>query len=454
MSAKLNNSWRPRFLKILPGMALLMVAALLLVWGWVQATLHPTPGPSPVTPNSFYSSTSIDSPNITNDGQAATVVVDLRDKQNHPIAGERVRLVPSAAFMTSASGRTDRLGMVLLRTTVRSGARHMAPSAGPLRLTVVDETHHIPIPHALTLTVYNRVAVLLQGVGTSLHCRDRACLEPMFMPLVSGVLKPLGYRTAIAAPAILEYSYQGGAMINDGGAWTWKPRSYDACDTLQSVSHSAQVLRDMLVAYRARYPYSTFELVGHSLGGLVAMQAIGYHFLWQQIGPLGVDKLVTIDSPVNGITDVHALSWLVDGLAGIWHLHDCPAQGFGLDLVGELSGLGDQAPARQHAWAAVAKAHGAAILTVTNRDDLLVPEAYALLDADSPASVVDRIRLSVAPLQSLGHSSLLYPVQAGGVANLSWPGFAATLRMYLRQPCLVFSPRDAKCPYPSINRGF
>ena len=228
----------------------------------------------------------------------------------------------------------------------------------------------------------------------------------------------------------------------------------NTCDTAQPVSRSAQILREMLLAYRARYPYTSFELLGHSLGGLVAMQAIGYDSFWRRIGPGAVDKLVTIDSPINGITEVHALSWLVDAFAGVWHLHACSGQDFGTDLVGELSGLGDHTPSRQHAWVGTALSRGAAVLTITNRGDLPVPESYAVMDEDHSVSVADRIRFTLPPLRSLGHSSLLYPAALGFVANPDWRDFTATLRDYLHAPCLAFAPRGTRCPYPSINRGF
>lgn len=76
---------------------------------------------------------------------------------------------------------------------------------------------------------------------------------------------------------------------------------------------SARSLRALLLGYRARFPYTTFELIGHSLGGLVAFQAAGYPAFLGRLGLAGIDKLV---GPVNGITGFWARTWLVDALAG------------------------------------------------------------------------------------------------------------------------------------------
>ena len=395
----------------------------------------------------------VDTALITNDGQSVRISVTLRDLAWRPLVGEPVALLPSRRFMVGATGRTGRDGRVTLVSVVAAGARHQQGSAGPVLLPVRDLRAGVVLPDVPQLIVYNRVAVLVQGLGTNLHCRDTACLPGMFGPLVAAVLRPLGYGAG-GTPTILSYSYRGGQMALLDGNWRWRPREYDRCDTIQRVEGSAGSLRTMLLGYRARYPYTTFELIGHSLGGLVAFQAAGYRAFLGKIGPAGIDKLVTIDSPVNGITGFRARTWLVDALAGQWQLRGCSGQRWGLPLLAELRGIGGRAPIRQHQWAAALRAARTAVLTVTNSADIPVPESYAIVDDGQRRSVVDRLRFTNSSGADLGHSGLLYPSAGHGHRNPAWPAFTGRIRAYLAQPCLAFAPIGSACRYPSMDGDF
>jgi hypothetical protein len=185
---------------------------------------------------------------------------------------------------------------------------------------------------------------------------------------------------------------------------------------------------------------------------VVALQTIGDPAFWQQLGSAAVDKLVTIDSPINGLAKTDALAWLVDAFAHVWDLHTCSGQDFGIDLVEAISGLADRAPARQNGWVAVAASDGARVLTAANRYDVPVPDSAALLDEPSPVSAADRIRYSLPPFHGLGHSALLYPALLGPLDNPDWSDFTSTLRGYFAQSCLAFASQHAGCPYPSIDR--
>jgi pimeloyl-ACP methyl ester carboxylesterase len=320
-----------------------------------------------------------------------------------------------------------------------------------VRLTVLAGSAGTVLPRPGPLLVYNRVAVLLQGLGTSMTCGERSCLPGMFWPLAAAVLRPLGYSSTGRVPSIVEYSYQGGTMERDDGAWIWKPRPYDACDTVQSIAHGVQMLQDMLVSFRDRYPFTTFDVIGHSLGGLVAFEAVGDPGFWQRAGPLAVEKLVTLDSPIDGIDHVHALAWTVDAFAGIWHLYSCSGQDFGAGMVAAISDLSDRAPDLQNGWAAVSTANHAAVLAIANRFDLAVPASSALPDEHSPTGTIDRVRLSLPPTHSLGHSDVLYPTLLADIRNPDWNWLTALLRGYLRQPCLAFAAQAGSCSYPSID---
>ena len=436
-------------------LTLILVAAAGVLWTIVYATTRPSHVVVTLrVPDLRRSTAVLDRTRMTNDGQVVSILVTLRDRHDRPVCGDLVQLRASAAYMTTASGRTNEHGTVRLRTAVQRGMQHEADSSGLVRLILVDATSGSTLPQPQLLSVYNRVAVLLQGLGTSLSCPYRNCVPGLFQPLVASVLSPLGYRADNPRSTILVYSYRGGSMVRDGGDWFWRPQSYGRCDTAQAISQSSQALRDMLLAFRARYPYTSFELFGHSLGGLVAMQTIGDPAFWQQTGPGAVDKLVTVDSPINGLAKTDALSWMVDAFANVWDLRTCSGQRFGLDLAEGISNLADRAPERQHGWAVTARAGGASILNIANRYDVPVPDSSALLDGTSPVSIVDRIRYSLSPVRDLGHSALLYPRLPGNVDNPDWNDFTSTVRDYYQQSCLSFVARDAVCRYPSIDRGF
>jgi hypothetical protein len=429
------------------GCGFLLVAAGLLAWS--GSTLLPRSSAPPVI-DAARSMVSLATPRITNDGQPAPLTVTLRDARGRPLRDLAVRVVPSVNYLTAHAGRTDAEGRFTASLSVRRNAMHQQTSSGVIVVRVFAGAGQQLLRQTPQLAVYNRVAVLLQGLGTAARCPANACLPSMYAPLTESVLQPLGYSAAGSAPTILQYSYRGGTMAA-GPRWRWQPAAYEPCDTVQPVSRSAGMLRGMLLAYRARYPYTTFELVGHSLGGLVALQALGDERFLAQLGSWGIDKLITIDAPLNGITEFDAQTWVVDLFAGLTHLLGCSSQHFGVDMLSELSDLGDHAPTRQHLWAATARAAGVAVLDMTNRQDILVPAAYAAIDAGLPTSVVDRFLVDDDTAQTLGHGDLLYPNWGGAQTNPLWGRFAALLRAYLAQPCLAFASPARHCRYPSIN---
>jgi pimeloyl-ACP methyl ester carboxylesterase len=104
-------------------------------------------------------------------------------------------------------------------------------------------------------------------------------------------------------------------MVDRQGAWRWRHNIYHQDDPLNTpLIDSADHLHQLLTDYHAKYPNTTFTLVGHSLGGVVAIEA-----LIQDFGSLTelVSTIVTIDSPVNGIPD----GGLREAFATIGRLH-------------------------------------------------------------------------------------------------------------------------------------
>jgi len=134
------------------------------------------------------------------------------------------------------------------------------------------------------------VVVLLAGYGSNL-----TGAEIVFGPL----------RRALAnrAPDVtfVQYSYTGTTF--SGCAST--PSFYRASDTAQDIEVSKRVLRETLDALKGACDVDRIVVVGHSLGGLVALQALG-----EQAVP-GVTDVVTVDSPLGGVP-VALLSTCID----------------------------------------------------------------------------------------------------------------------------------------------
>jgi pimeloyl-ACP methyl ester carboxylesterase len=98
------------------------------------------------------------------------------------------------------------------------------------------------------------------------------------------------------------YSSVGGHMNVEHGVWM--PNDFDACTvdnlTLQS---DIQGIDHLLDLSRRLSPPATFPLVGHSLGGLVALQG-AYDYPLALHHPSVIDEVIdtvrTIDAPLTG----------------------------------------------------------------------------------------------------------------------------------------------------------
>lgn len=100
-----------------------------------------------------------------------------------------------------------------------------------------------------------------------------------------------------------------------------QPKTYTVGDTHQSVSRSVDALEVQLRAVRKRDPKAIFDLVGHSLGGVVAAswavtngREYGYN---PGVGLLrDVNSIVTFDSPLRGISSRYVNSVVTRLLGG------------------------------------------------------------------------------------------------------------------------------------------
>ncbi|HLZ29992.1 MAG TPA: alpha/beta hydrolase [Chloroflexota bacterium] len=153
--------------------------------------------------------------------------------------------------------------------TASAAAAYARASGGP----VTCPRPAIPGPRPLAV-------VFLAGYGS-----DLASAELVFEPL----------QAALTARnpnvAFVPYSYTGTGFTGCDAS----PSPYRPSDTAQDIELSKRILHDTLIALKQTCDVDRIAVVGHSLGGLIALQALG-----DQAVP-GVTDLVTVDSPLGGV---------------------------------------------------------------------------------------------------------------------------------------------------------
>lgn len=416
-----------------------------------------TPTPAPAVPLALRALIAPAAIRMDNGGEQLAVRLSLLDAAGHPVAGRRVALTSSASFIDPGPAAiTGPTGTAEFSIAVRAAFRHSAVAEGPVTIGAIDLGDGVTLGATARIAIYNRVAVLLAGAGSGLSCTIADCHDRIFASVSADVLAPLGlnlngdgtHRT------VLEYSYRGGAMVDARGGAQWLIARYTPCDTIQDPSPSVRALRAMLQRYRAAYPYTTFELIGHSLGGLMALDGLagdGGASL-RALAPATVDAVVTVDAPVNGLVS-NAPTTLLSVIGGAAYLRGCPGQWFGAALLAHLFDLGRHAPQRQERWVRTLRDLGVRVLTMTNRDDQVVPEPLAIIDDGRARHVSDRARYAVGHAPWDGHGTLLSRT-VGGRPNPAWADEVRMLRAYLGGLCTATTPVRADCPYPSIDTGF
>jgi pimeloyl-ACP methyl ester carboxylesterase len=99
-----------------------------------------------------------------------------------------------------------------------------------------------------------------------------------------------------------------------------QPKTYTVNDTHQSVARSVDALEGQLRAVRKVDAKATFDLVGHSLGGVVAASwavSNGRQYGYNGSGLLhNVNSIVTFDSPLRGISSRYLNSFVTRLLGG------------------------------------------------------------------------------------------------------------------------------------------
>ena len=200
----------------------------------------------------------------------------------------RARIRPSHTFFTQRTTlNIQYLALALIFSTigVLSSCNPAPPNTGP-----------------------QNVIVFINGMNTSI---DSNCNESSFSQLIhSYIMKEIGVANPYAqgcnaqsqsylnsTSSMIYFSYQGGSMDSHG---VWIPKPYGPCDANNhSITDDVNNFSTMLTTYQKVFPKATFTIIGHSLGGLVALQGAYNYAIVQH--HTSINKVITVDSPLEGI---------------------------------------------------------------------------------------------------------------------------------------------------------
>jgi pimeloyl-ACP methyl ester carboxylesterase len=147
-----------------------------------------------------------------------------------------------------------------------------------LRFLLVAALSITILPFSASAETAPKTVLFVGGYGSSL-----ATVSDAFAPL----------RAAFTASApdtqFAQYSYTG------WNAQTCAPRAYQSADTGQDFETSKRLLLETIYLLHTRCGAERIVVVGHSLGGLIAFQALADNPMSE------VSEVVTIDSPLGGV---------------------------------------------------------------------------------------------------------------------------------------------------------
>jgi hypothetical protein len=225
-----------------------------------------------------------------------------------------------------------------------------------------------------------RVLVLLRGINTAAaSCADQAGQ----WAFITDGLKDLYSR-------IVYFSYSAS-----------DPDAYTELDTHQSLwTHHRPLLYNLLASCYAQ-GWQSFDLVGHSLGGVIASEYILAHGL---AGPQAgwVQHVITLDSPVNGSSRIAANNFAFESQFTTLGVKSA------LDLADLYLDRDHYEKVRQRTLADLQTA-GIAYWNLTSVDDWVVPVEDAILAATHHRMYhLGRQPTSPEPSINRGHAQVFY----------------------------------------------
>jgi YVTN family beta-propeller protein len=289
----------------------------------------------------------------TNFGGNDVVVIDTQTATMKTITLTSLSYGPAAI---SEDGTNVYVALTDGKVAVINPVTNVPPqyiSVGGLAVAVITKTisGNRPVPP-------KKVVVFLQGACTSIN-DGTGNGGDTFNNLQDLLRKQYGYNDA----DLLMYSYKGGFVDNNG---IWHHNAYSRNDPIQQdfQTNSLAALHDqLLIPYHAKHPDTTFILVGHSLGGVVAFEEIVQKINSPDYQRGLISKVITVDAPLHGITPTTFL-------AGVFPRSlDCLSQGV---ATGILVGRYNNEPATSNTlkqMARTAKQKGVALVTAGNTYD-------------------------------------------------------------------------------------
>lgn len=142
-----------------------------------------------------------------------------------------------------------------------------------------------------------RVVIFVQGVYTELDAQGTqgTGVEDHRFDTLKQAFRDRGYDDA----RLLDFSYAGGTMSQAGA---WKPVHYSCDETDRAAAENVATLEAMIRDYRGRHRDAHFTIVGHSLGGYIAMLAGARDAARAPDQRLAIDVVVTLDAPLLGVS--------------------------------------------------------------------------------------------------------------------------------------------------------
>jgi len=161
----------------------------------------------------------------------------------------------------------------------------------------------------------------------------------------------------------------------------WAPRSFSACaPNTNTLDKDSQNLAALLDAYAAVYPDAHFELVGHSLGGVVALQGATDYV--RHNGRAIITKVITLDSPLHGRGGGQAAgSFVVSRTLNI--AGKCSAKTPDTELGQTLNAMAQGTGNLAETETAILASHGVEVYTLGNLDDCLYQQGVCLTVASA-----------------------------------------------------------------------
>src|SRR6266566_1566832 len=236
------------------------------------------------------------------------------------------------------------------------------------------------------------VLVFVSGMNTDMKNCQTDTFDNLIYALVNdtGVTGPYSGGCNAANQSYLQsstsmafFSYTGGKMDAQHGVWL--PNNYAKCEADDGrLQQDVQAIDTMLDSYLRVFPHATFTIVGHSLGGLVALQGAYDYTVKHHNSSIG--KVITIDSPLEGVFTTQQSDYWVHAFSNGCTVLTYSGGVVTKDLLplGKVSFVSPVCTSQQQETLSQCKARalvraGVGVITLGNQKDSLFCQSFASL---------------------------------------------------------------------------